>query len=381
MSMRFIFFLILASSLIACNSANIRNYENTESTKELNDDESRIWYAAEKLDEGMQNKGLVYNDKELNSYLQAVMDKMYPEFKGSIRVFAANSADLNAFALPNGSIYINIGLLARMQNEAQLATILGHEAAHFIRQHGLKKRGSADSAVVASVAITAFTGLPLVGDLVTSGFMAGYSRDIERDADHEGFQRMASRGYEPSQAAEVFKLMLEEVEALEINRPFMYSSHPQLKERIGTLTGLAESAPTSSGVIGAEVFRQKTQNLKEAVLQRYLDVQDYKRLALILEDKSRRSLYPVHAKYYLAESYRLRNEEGDKAKAMEAYKSSIQEAPSFAPNYKALGVMYMKDNDSSLAVKYLERYLELTDTDSTAYVESYLQRLRGEIND
>jgi predicted Zn-dependent protease len=47
-------------------------------------------------------------------YLQGVMDRLYPEFKGKIHVHLYDSTQLNAFALPNGSIYFNIGLLARI---------------------------------------------------------------------------------------------------------------------------------------------------------------------------------------------------------------------------------------------------------------------------
>ena len=179
------------------------------------------------------------------------------------------------------------------------------------------------------------------------------------------------------EAAEVFRLMLEEVEALDIDQPFLYSSHPRLEERIQTLTELSLGHVGSNGVKEVERFQKFTGDLKGVVLQRYLQQQDYKRLMLILEDPSRRSLYPDHARFYLGEAYRLRNEKGDLEKAKQAYVTSTQEAPLYAPNYRALGILAMKAKQSAEAIEYFEHYLRLTlPGEGNAYVESYLKKLK-----
>ena len=61
---------------------------------------------------------------------------IYPD----IRVRIVDSPSLNAFALPNGSIYINTGMLTRLDNEAQLATVLAHEGVHFTHKHSWQQR-------------------------------------------------------------------------------------------------------------------------------------------------------------------------------------------------------------------------------------------------
>lgn len=370
--------VLAVTVLTACNPGNVREFQNADATHHLTDAESRRWYAADQLDESMRNQGLVFRDDALQAYLQEVMDRLYPEFEGSLRVHAADSPLLNAFALPNGSIYLNIGLLARMRNEAQLAAVLGHEATHFVEQHSLKQRETLDSAAIAGVTVTLLTGIPFSGDLLAAGLLSGYSQDFEREADRQGFARMSTAGYDTTEAAEVFRIMLEEVEALDIDQPFLYSSHPRLQERIETLDSLAASDQGSTaGDKGSERFSQHIDKLREIVLQRYLSQQDYKRLILILEDEHRRSLYPAHARFYLGEAYRLRDQEEDRAKAVHAYLKTLHEAADFPATYRSLGLMYMKKGETQSAIGYFEQYLALDpDSDQAAYARSFLKRLK-----
>ena len=95
-----------------------------------------------------------------------------------VRIY--DSTELNAFALPNGSIYFNIGLLARIENEAQLATILAHEAAHFIEKHSFRQRVSSKN-----YAAFAVSGIPF-SRLVAVSSISGFSQDLEREADKKG---------------------------------------------------------------------------------------------------------------------------------------------------------------------------------------------------
>src|SRR5210317_1520757 len=109
-------------------------------TKSLTPEETRLWHSAEELDDQFRKAGYIYDDAVLQSYLEAVMHKLYPEYVGSITVRIVDSPSLNAFALPNGSIYINTGMLSRLDNEAQVATILAHEGVHFTHKHSWQQR-------------------------------------------------------------------------------------------------------------------------------------------------------------------------------------------------------------------------------------------------
>jgi predicted Zn-dependent protease len=263
-----------------------------------------------------------------------------------------------------------------MRNEAQLATVIAHEVSHFVRQHSLKQRDAADSVVFAGMAVTILTGLPVTGDLLVLGAMSGYSQDMEREADELGFARLVQQGYDPSQAAEVFRLMLEEVDALDIDQPFLYSSHPKLTERIATMTELAARQPNNGSARYQQRFESHTDGLRSIVLQRYLETHRYQILILLLENRALRPRYPDHAGYFLAEAYRQRDQEGDRTLAEHAYRQALVEAPSYPPSYRGLGLLLMKTGKDAEAAEHFKRYLTLApDATDRGYVESYIQKL------
>ena len=360
-----------------CAGGKVRTFQQAADTAQLTDAESRGWHAARELDRLWRHKGLIYDDPQLTVYLQSIADRLYPEFRGTVRVQLIDSPELNAFALPNGNIYLNIGLVARMRNEAQLATVIGHEISHFTHQHSLQKRDAADSAAVAGMMVTLATGIPASGQLLVAGAMSGYSQDMEREADQLGFERLVQQGYDPNEAAEVFRLMLEEVEALDIEQPFMYSSHPKLTERIATMSRLAAAQPPNGNRKNTEQFVQHTQGLREVVLDRYLATRRYKTLILILENRALRLRYPDNADYYLAEAYRQRGEEGDATLAEHAYRQALTLAPGFAASHRGLGLLLMQQGDKMQAIEHLSRYLALSPEAADAgYIRGYIAKLK-----
>ncbi len=371
----------LLSSLLllaACNGTPVRDLRDSTDIRRLNDAQQRRWHEAEQVDRSLRNRGLLLEDADAQAYVQSVMDRLFPEFRGTLHVHIARASGLNAFALPNGSIYINLGLLARMRNEAQLAMVLGHEATHFIEQHNLRQRENIDSFSVVGIAATVLTGIPFSGQLLMLGAMSGYSQDLERAADKGGFRHLVDAGYDARQAPEVFRLMREEVEALDIDQPFLYSSHPRLSERIESLSRLAEPVD-NTGDTGASTFTRHIARLRAHLLAQYLEEADYKRLILILEDPQRRADYPREADFYLGEAYRLRGEEDDEEKAVTAWQRCLKKAPDFAPVHRALGLNAMRKRQTHEAIGYLRRYLALAPTArDRAYIQSYLERLEGQ---
>lgn len=371
-------YLLMAGCLSAagCQGSAVRTLEHDRDTGRLTEDEARLWYAADELDRTLQNKGVVYVDENLNRYLQSLAGTLYPEFAGTVKLHALDAPELNAFALPNGSVYLNLGLIARMENEAQLATVIAHELSHYKFQHGLKQRHAADTAAVAGWAVTIFTGIPLSGQLVALGAMSGYSQEAEREADREGFKRISAHGYAPAESVRVFEIMRAEAKALGTNDPWLYSSHPRLTERIETMKSLVSQHAVASGRRYSDRFAAATTGLRARLLEKYLAAHQYKQLIHVLEDSAIRHRYPAHAEYYLGEAYRQRAEEGDSDKAQAAYLNAIEKAPRFAPAYRALGIMRMQQGANSEALRYFESYLELEpDAADIKYIQLYKRRL------
>ncbi len=180
--------LIMALACVLAMPAHANEvlpWTNSTETHALASSEKSLWQEADDFDRSLQRAGKINNDPVLTVYLQSIMDRLYPEFKGRFNVHLLNAQHINAFALPNGSVYVNAGLVARFENEAQLATVLAHEGAHFTHRHSLQQAERVRNAAAFALVIN-MLGVPLVGDVVALSSMFGFSREQEREADEIG---------------------------------------------------------------------------------------------------------------------------------------------------------------------------------------------------
>jgi predicted Zn-dependent protease len=364
-------------SLAGCQTAPIVPLESEEDTRELTPEERRLWHAADEFDLGLVRADRLYEDEALQDYVQGVLDRLYPEYRGAIRVGVVDSPSLNAFALPNGSIYVNTGMLARLDNEAQMATVLAHEGVHFTHKHSWQQRRNIKHSTAFSTSFGIVTGVPLLGDLLAVSSIYGFSKDLEREADVEGFERLEMAGYDVSQAPVTFEHLKAEVEALDIDEPYFFSTHPRLQERIESFNALVAQRATPGGQRGTEAYLARVGRLKFELLAGYLELGQYQSVLLILEDPARTEDYPPAASFYLGEAYRLRGEEGDDQRAWAAYRRAVEGDPAFAPSYRALGIYHMKREQAGEAERFFSRYLELQPAaPDRAYIERYREILR-----
>src|SRR6185295_8181427 len=162
---------------------------------------------------------------------------------------------------------------ASMQDEAELATVLGHELTHYVHRHALrqqrtqKQRWMMTQAVMGTLAMAtvAFTGDPNAArtlmqfgnNVVVEAQVSGYSRDLEREADERGLQSVIAAGYDPREAGQVFERLREEAQEANIEEPYFFGKHPRLEERITTYqTTVARWQPTAGETprVGREEF-------------------------------------------------------------------------------------------------------------------------------
>lgn len=370
--MKQIFYFIVMSLLIGgcATTGGVTSFSSAEDTDNLHEKERRLWHEAAGFDDTIARSDQIYTNERATRYLQDVMDRLYPEFKGKIHVYIYDSTELNAFALPNGSIYFNLGLLARIQNEAQLAAVMAHEAAHFIEKHSFKQRVSTKNS-----AAFALSGIPFAS-LAAASSISGFSRDLEREADTKGYERLVNAGYNPREAHKVFQHLADEVEALGLEEPYFFSSHPALVERINEFKRLSANHK-GKGRIGSKSYNRVMSPLRLEALRKDIGQDRYKSVILVMEDKKMRRYYPSASYYYLGEAYNRRDEKGDSSKALKAYKQAVKMSPQFTPSYMRLGMHYMKAGNKSKARYYFQRYLSLAPKNARDrdYVEHYLKSL------
>jgi predicted Zn-dependent protease len=199
------------------------------------------------LDERFEKEGVVYHDPALDAYLarvgnRVVAEKTLENVEWKFR--ALRDPVANAFALPNGSIYINTGLLALLDDENQLAAVLAHEVVHVSQRHTYFRNRSARKKMLAiNIFNTINTWNPIGGGVglavgliaAVSPFMlalslVGYDRDQERAADMEGLKVASAAGFVPDGMPNSLKALQRDVEGEQLNS--FYSDHPKLQERV-----------------------------------------------------------------------------------------------------------------------------------------------------
>ncbi len=159
----------------------------------------------------------VINDPVLTDYVNKVGKRLVASqeaqqsgFPFTFEVVADPS--VNAFALPGGPMFINTGLLKAIDNEAQLAGVMGHEMSHVILRHGTNQASKAKFIEIpAALAAQASGGGSLMGKLMQAGIGLGagsmllkFSRTDESQADLTGSHIMAEAGYDPMEMAHFF---------------------------------------------------------------------------------------------------------------------------------------------------------------------------------
>ena len=236
------------------------------------------------LDQKYEREGMVSHDEALNAYVTRVGLSMLPagtapeHVKWSFKVIRDPTP--NAFALPNGSIYVHTGLLSLLENEDQLASVLAHEITHVTDRHSyLGNRDYRKKSAVISVA--EFAGRMAPGNtnwgaavqlaattvpVVMNFSILGYRRELERDADIYAFNKIIEGNYDPREMPNAFRL-LERKDEAEPPKAF-YSDHPKLEDRISYITNLIneKAPPTATPTVLAE-HRMRYQSLTEAVVR------------------------------------------------------------------------------------------------------------------
>lgn len=164
-----------------------------------------------------------------------------------------DSPQVNAFALPGGFIYITRGIMAYMNNEEQLAGVLGHELGHVTARHGVRQHGAQTAAGVIGVLAAIATGSSQVAEAsnqLGGALVRGYGRSHELEADRLGAEYLARTGYDPEKMLGVVGI-LKDQEAFELQRakeegrqPRVYhglfSTHPKNDQRLQEVIAAAE---------------------------------------------------------------------------------------------------------------------------------------------
>ena len=373
---------------------------------------------AKHQDKRFEDQGLVYREPQLNAYVDRLgrsLLKPEDQLENIVWQFRVmRDPVVNAFAMPNGSIYVHTGLLARMENEAQLVGVLAHEIIHVRNRHSYLSYRSYRKKMLAINLIGlagAYTGMGGWGASMAAQFMlqisvVGYSRELEKEADLEGARLLAASPYEPKAMVTAFESFMQKYDVDLRGEPF-YGDHPKTKDRIAYLNEwISKSAPkreTEPAGLSKEDYQKNVAEVTRHDIQLAIDAGLYRTatalgrrlvaaqpelasnptaladaytalgprspepLAEEKTDQGKKEARKRLSKLTLQEEERTlaatpagkELQKANYAEAEKLYRRATELEPNYALAWRGLGELYEKQSQAQQSIEAYRKYLEL----------------------
>ena len=321
--------------------------------------------------------GQFYLDPELTVYVREVGQKLArvsdrPDLPYEFVVL--NNSTPNAWALPGGKIAINRGLLVKLEDEAQLASVLAHEIVHAAARHGAQRmqQGMIISAGMAGLGLALsdneWAGLVMGGAAVGAQVaLAQYSQGDELESDAYGIRYMHQAGYDPQAAVELQELFL----ALSKGRESswlegLFATHPPSARRVEENRKLARELG-ANGFRGRDVYQRRTAKLRS--LQPAYDAHQ-KAMKLASEKQLDEALAaintaiemePREAMFYALRG-RIYQSKGERERAQTDFDKAVSLYPEMFEYQLYNGLNALAMNDLAKARNHLENANEVVPT-------------------
>jgi predicted Zn-dependent protease len=281
------------------------------------------------------------------------------------RFFVIEDQQLNAFAVPGGSIYFFSGLLERAKSSAEIAGVLGHEIIHIKGRHMARSSGPDAASVLSLLAMVLLAtngsggqAAGVVGQAISATRQMAYSRQLELEADTLGARYMAAAGFDPNGALAFLKMLEEERSLNPINIPAYLMTHPVTRERVANM----EQVIRSVGDVPAS--RDEPDPLKKVQLALRLERRDenlmaqYERLA-IEHPQDGETLYLLGYGRHL---------KGQLVEAQSAYERARESLPKHPGLLRDLGRLYAQLGLAEKSRTTLQQSLEVQPKEPLTYI-------------
>ncbi|MCM8595861.1 M48 family metallopeptidase [Accumulibacter sp.] len=341
-------------------------------------DEGGLWALMDREERSLRRSPFAVRDGGLKAYVQDVACRLGGDHCPDLRIHLVRTPVFNATMSPNGMMQLWTGLLLRIENEAQLAAVVGHEIGHYLQRHTVDRLRD----IKARSAFGQFLGLfglaGAVGQLAVLASAFAYSRDHEREADRIGAILMHQAGYDVAEASRVWGNLLDELKARgqdpELISP-LFATHPAPPERRETLAAYAAALP--GGSAGDAAYETGTGRFLDEWLDDEVKRAQYAEtlvlLSRLLTRRSGQGVIHLHR----GDVYRLRGEKGDVDLAMADYQAAIRSADAPPRAYRGIGLTARQLGQKTEAVAALSRYLELApDAPDARLIGTYVAELR-----
>jgi predicted Zn-dependent protease len=348
----------------------------------VDQDEKGLWQQMERVEEEISGSNLLIKDRQLTGYLGDLIGNVGGPAAKDMRIYLARIPEFNAVMFPTGFTIVFSGLLLRMRNEAQLAGVIAHESAHFLRKHQLRQWRDiktktdifsflAMGAGVAGGAAGVYAGdLVQLAQLGTILAVLKYNRTLEAESDAMGVRLLADSGYDPMAMSETWEQLIGELDLSakyrrkRRERDFaLFSTHPSPDARMAELKISAAEVRVPGKTYDA--YRQRylgaLSTLRPTMLDDQVKLNDPGASQYIVNTLAKDGWNGL-LRFYEGEIWRLRNniKQGDEARAAQSYAAAVAYPDAPADAWRWHGIMLLKQGRSAEARAAFARYLSIS---------------------
>lgn len=398
-----------------------KSVEPSKLSENLSKLEMELIDETKKAEDLFYKTGALYDDAAVLDYINKMAARLTSnktfDKNTQLKIRIIREPTVNAFAMATGSIYIHTGALAKLENEDQLAHLIGHEISHVANKDMVYFVNSYHKKTIVYkifdiilAPTSVFFGV--LGSLTQTAFLlfhvatvTGYGRIIEARSDKEGMLWATESSYNPSAGPGLMQVFLSEADKYQTGPEiFFLMTHPTTKWRLTELNKIiAEKGAAQRDVKIADDFLRNMAKIKlyNATLNIKWDRLEHAKdnIQWVLEKDPNNP----EAHYLAGEIYRLEAEDKKKVKdelnykkwselnkpykkteledmwykkSIEEYNKAIACDPKYANSYKGLALAYKYKDDKENALANLRKYLEVNPAAlDKRYVNSLIERL------
>lgn len=325
-------------------------------------DEGGVWLTSDKEERELRNASLRVRDPGVNALVSDVICRLVGDYCPDLRTYVVRNPMFQATCSPNGMVQVYTGMLLRCGSESQMAAVLGHEFGHYLRRHTMQRirddRAWRDWSQVVSL-WSASADMEKLRRMVLQARKMAFSRDNERESDEIGFNLLVRAGYDPHAASAVWKRIIEEEKAGDIEEKFdvFSSTHPLSEERAETLAEMASKVAARGDY--PDRLADAIAPIRGMLMADEINVGHFKQTETVFNRLVTAGRDVGEVLYYKGELYRRRGKDGDEAIALGFYHEACETAGAPPEAFRSVGVMRWRKGEKEAAREYFRRYLTL----------------------
>lgn len=326
-------------------------------------------YSARVEQQRLEESGLLYRDDALEQYLHGIAVRLIDGADGSaedVRIQVVRNPYLDAYTLPGGFCFVSTGMLARIENEAQLTAMLAHEIAHILHHH-------------------ARNGIRyLHNETRTEGEHSnstGYRLEAEIEADRDSLQMLVQAGYDPLEIIRLYEHLQEELSLEKAEEHRFSRTHPPLRRRIELFRQMIARLPVAEhrNLNQGERFQQHVLPVMLDNAEMDIGVGRFLQARRTLARYLAANPGDSKAHFLMGEVHRQQGRSEEVSLAKTWYRRAIALDAGYAAPHRALGLICYKSGETAAASHHLKTSLALApESMDNAYIRHYLNRLRKE---